>query len=110
MSTASPILFLSQLGQIYFFVFFKQPKYIRWSDQQDWTDRDAEESAGKIKDLPVSDSLLFGKIWNSRTDERLVSVEEGIFKQWHFGRMVLVGDSARKVFHRLYSLYSSSPR
>ena len=95
-------LFLSQPKQVYFFVFSKLPRQTRWPDQQKWTERDAEELADKIKDHPVSDSLLFGTIWRSRIRGQLVSVEEGIFKQWHFGRMVLVGDSAHKVCHRLY--------
>ena len=50
--------------------------------------------ADKIKDHLVSESLLFRKIWKSRTRGQLVSVEESIFNQWHFGRMVC---------HRLYS-------
>ena len=44
--------------------------------------------ADKIKDHPVPESLLFENIWKSRTRGQLVSVEESIFKQWHFGRMV----------------------
>ena len=58
---------------------------------------DAERLAEKVKDHPVSDSLLFGEVWDSRTRAQLVSIEEGVFKHWYSGRMVLAGDSAHKV-------------
>ncbi|KAL8997508.1 MAG: hypothetical protein Q9188_006311 [Gyalolechia gomerana] len=90
-------LFLSQPDQIYFFVFSKLPKPIRWPDNQRWTDEDAENVADGVKDHPVSDSLLFGELWRTRIRGQLVSVEEGIFEHWHFGRMVLAGDAAHKV-------------
>ena len=60
-------LFPSQLDQIFFFVFSKLLKQMRWLDQPKWTDKDAEEFADKIKDHLVSESLLFENIWRSRT-------------------------------------------
>ncbi|KAL8932366.1 MAG: hypothetical protein Q9216_006868, partial [Gyalolechia sp. 2 TL-2023] len=90
-------LFLSQPDQIYFFVFSKLPKPIRWPDNRRWTEEDAEKVANGVKDHPVADSLLFGELWRTRIRGQLVSVEEGIFEHWHFGRMVLAGDAAHKV-------------
>lgn len=58
---------------------------------------DAERLATRVKDHPVSDSLLFGEVWNSRTRAQLVSLEEGVLKHWHSGRMVLAGDAVHKV-------------
>ncbi|KAI4174384.1 MAG: hypothetical protein LQ343_002319 [Gyalolechia ehrenbergii] len=58
-------LFLSQPDQIYFFVFSKLPKPIRWPDNQRWTDEDAENVADGVKDHPVSDSLFFGELWRT---------------------------------------------
>lgn len=90
-------LFLSQPDQIYFFVFSKLPQPISSPNNQRWTDEDAEKIADGVKDHPVSDSLLFGEIWRTRTQGQLVSMEEGIFEHWHFGRMVLAGDAVHKV-------------
>jgi hypothetical protein len=90
-------LFLSQPKQIYFFVFSKMPKQTRGPYQQRWTKRDAEEVADKVKDHPVSDSLLFGELWRTRIRGQLVSIEEGVFKHWYSGRMVLAGDAVHKV-------------
>lgn len=58
---------------------------------------DAEEVADKVKNHPVSDSLLFGELWRTRIRGQLVSTEEGVFKHWYSGRMVLAGDAVHKV-------------
>ena len=90
-------LFLSQPEQINFFVFSKLAEPFRWPNQRRWTDEDAEEVAAKVADHPVSESLLFGQLWRKRIRGQLVSLEEGTFEHWYFGRMALAGDSAHKV-------------
>lgn len=94
---AYSFLFLSQPDQVFFFVFSKLSRPTSWPNNQRWTDEDAEKVADGVKDHLVSDSLLFGEIWRTRIQGQLVSMEEGIFEQWHFGRMVLAGDAVHKV-------------
>ncbi|KAL9625673.1 MAG: hypothetical protein Q9204_007775 [Flavoplaca sp. TL-2023a] len=90
-------LFLSQPNQTYFFVFFKLPKQAKRSVNCRWTSEDADKAADSVASHPISDSLEFGELWRTRIRGQLVSVEEGIFKHWHFGRLVLAGDAAHKV-------------
>ncbi|KAL8979776.1 MAG: hypothetical protein Q9205_004972, partial [Flavoplaca limonia] len=90
-------LFLSQPNQTYFFVFFKLPKQAKRSVNCRWTSEDADKAADSVASHPISDSLEFGELWRTRIRGQLVSVEEGIFKHWHFGRLVLTGDAAHKV-------------
>ncbi|KAL8878770.1 MAG: hypothetical protein Q9192_008371, partial [Flavoplaca navasiana] len=84
-------------NQTYFFVFFKLPKQAKRSFKCRWTSEDADKAADSVASHPISDSLEFGELWRTRIRGQLVSVEEGIFKHWHFGRLVLAGDAAHKV-------------
>ncbi|KAI4115029.1 MAG: hypothetical protein LQ345_004294 [Seirophora villosa] len=90
-------LFLTQPNHVYFFVFSKLAKQLQWPENRRWTDKDAEGVAEKVRHHPISDGLLFGELWRTRIRSQLVSVEEGIFDHWHFGRSVLVGDAAHKM-------------
>lgn len=58
---------------------------------------DADKAADSVASHPISDSLEFGELWRTRMRGQLVSIEEGVFKHWHFGRLVLAGDAAHKV-------------
>lgn len=51
----------------------------------------------------VTETVTFGDIYEQRQISTLVAVEEHVFKRWHFGRMVTIGDAAHKVcFHGSY--------
>ena len=50
--------------------------------------------------------MLFGELWKQRIRGQLVSLEEGIFDYWHFGRIALAGDSAHKVIESSISCAS----
>lgn len=100
-------LFLSQPEQTYFFVFSKLPKQIVWPETRRWTEEDAGKVAAEVETHPISESLQFGTLWRTRIRGQLVSVEEGVFKHWFFGRMVLAGDAAHKVGSSLLSRLAS---
>ena len=82
-----------------FFVCIREPGTTSWITRRRFSQEDAEREASKIADLPVNEHVLFGEIWARRYRGYLGSMEEGILKHWHFGRMVLVGDAAHKVSH-----------
>ncbi|RYP37975.1 hypothetical protein DL767_002703 [Monosporascus sp. MG133] len=92
-------LFLTQPDNIYFIVPIKLPPNLvcKYPNRLRWTDADAEAKAAELADCPVSDTLVFGDIWKTRTRGQIVSLEEGILKHWFYGRMVLCGDAAHKV-------------
>ncbi|KAI9785103.1 MAG: hypothetical protein M1816_000514 [Peltula sp. TS41687] len=90
-------LFLTQPDSIFFAVHCKTPRGHRWPSRVRYNEADAEALAAKLAEYPVSDSLVFGEIWRSRTRGVLVSLEEGVLDHWFFGRTVLAGDSVHKV-------------
>lgn len=90
-------LALSQPDQVFFFWFFRLEKPFTWPKRASYTDLDAEELAATVSDHPISDSMVFGELWKRRSRGALISIEEGILDHWHYGRIVLAGDSAHKV-------------
>ena len=90
-------LFLTQPDTIFFIVHLKLQEPLRWPSRAKYTDEDADKVAAKLADHPVSESLVFGELWRSRTRGHLVSLEEGVLDHWFFGRTVLAGDSVHKV-------------
>ncbi|OCK84466.1 FAD binding domain-containing protein [Lepidopterella palustris CBS 459.81] len=90
-------LFNTQPDQTYFFVHFKLPQQRSWPHVPKFTQEDADKAAASVADHPVSDSLVFGEIWKNRIRGTLISLEEGVYDHWYFGRTALVGDSVHKV-------------
>ena len=92
-------LVLCQPDTIYLAAHFKLPEeeQTRWPNRLRFTEADMERYAKKVADLPVSESVLFGELWRNKTRAHIVSLEEGVLEHWHFGRTVLLGDSAHKV-------------
>lgn len=111
-------LFNSQPDRIYFFVHFKLPQQRTWPHTPKFSEEDAARAAESVADHPVSDSLVnksvqfrlfsffvtdqmftkvFGEIWKNRIRGHLISLEEGVYDHWYFGRVALAGDSVHKV-------------
>ncbi|KAK2624713.1 hypothetical protein QTJ16_005906 [Diplocarpon rosae] len=90
-------LTLSQPGRVFFFVFFRLAKPRYWPEREYYSDLQAEELAATVASHPISESLAFGELWKKRSRGALISVEEGVLDHWHYGRIVLAGDSAHKV-------------
>ncbi|KAL9003537.1 MAG: hypothetical protein Q9188_003595 [Gyalolechia gomerana] len=59
--------------------------------------KDAEEMAASVADMPISETMVFGELWKKRWRGSVVDIEEGIFSRWHYGRTLLVGDTAHKI-------------
>ncbi|KAK0644427.1 hypothetical protein B0T16DRAFT_331705 [Cercophora newfieldiana] len=92
-------LMLCQPDNIYLAAHFKLPaeEQCRWPNRLRFTEADMEAYARKVADLPVSESVLFGELWRRKTRAHIVSLEEGVLKHWHFGRVALMGDACHKV-------------
>ncbi|KAH8704707.1 FAD binding domain-containing protein [Talaromyces proteolyticus] len=90
-------LVITQPGRTFFFVFIKLPKVIHWPDRPRFTAEDAEKEAAKLSNLPISDTVLFGELWQKRIRGQLIALEEVVFDHWHFGRIAILGDSAHKL-------------
>lgn len=90
-------LILTQPDKTFFFVFYRLKKPFTWPNRERFTSEDTDIAAAKVADHPISDTMVFGELWQKRTRGTLISLEEGMLKHWHFGRIVLAGDSAHKV-------------
>ena len=90
--------FLTQPDAIYFMIHHKLPEPLRWPHRVRYTEKDAEQVAAKFADHPISDSLVFRDLWRNRVRGHLISLEEGVLEHFFFGRTVLIGDAAHKVW------------
>ncbi|KMU88854.1 monooxygenase [Coccidioides immitis H538.4] len=74
-----------------------EAKRYRWPNRGKYTEEEMEALASKLADCPVTETVLFGELWRSRTKGQLISLEEGVLKHWFFGRIVLAGDAIHKI-------------
>ncbi|KAF7515157.1 hypothetical protein G7054_g14724 [Neopestalotiopsis clavispora] len=64
--------------------------------RQRYTDDEMESLAKKVADVYVTDKVQFKDVWDARKWVMLADLPEGIIKDWHWKRIVLVGDAANK--------------
>ncbi|KAL9030775.1 MAG: hypothetical protein Q9196_001125 [Gyalolechia fulgens] len=87
----------TQPRRCFYFVFQRVKKpWTRYS-RPHYTQQDAEEMAASVADMPISETMVFGELWKKRWRGSVVDIEEGVLSRWHYGRTVLVGDTAHKI-------------
>lgn len=64
--------------------------------RQRYTDDEMESLAKKVANVYVTDKVQFKDVWDARKWVMLADLPEGIIKDWHWKRIVLVGDAANK--------------
>ncbi|KAL0769515.1 hypothetical protein CaCOL14_008823 [Colletotrichum acutatum] len=92
-------LLLCQPDWISIIVHNKLPEeqHCTWPTRRRYTESDMEALASKISEYPVTETVVFGELWKRRLKAQMISLEEGVLKNWFFGRIVLAGDAAHKV-------------
>jgi 2-polyprenyl-6-methoxyphenol hydroxylase-like FAD-dependent oxidoreductase len=98
-------LILNQSDVIFWLVIIKLPETLQWPERGRYTAADVDAEAEKIMDCPINKLFGFRDLWEARLRTGLTPLEEGVFEHWHFGRMVLVGDSAHKVLSEILKPY-----
>jgi 2-polyprenyl-6-methoxyphenol hydroxylase-like FAD-dependent oxidoreductase len=90
---------LAQSKRVFWFLYVKldAPSY----SPARYTDADAEKLAQQYLDKPITSTLIFRQLWESRVRVKLANLEEGMQKRWHDGRIVVVGDAAHKMTSNL---------
>lgn len=86
-------------GKVYWFAQERLPRLYRIHEIPRYTDDDARDFVARHSDIVIvkgPDGLTLGDLWEKTASFRLVAIEEGKFKLWHWGRIVCVGDSIHK--------------
>lgn len=86
-------------GKMYWFAQERLPKTYHLHDMPRYTDDDARAFIARHGDMvvyPGTNRLTLADIWDKTESFRLVAIEEGKFKLWHWGRITCVGDSIHK--------------
>ncbi|KAI8065536.1 hypothetical protein BC940DRAFT_214696, partial [Gongronella butleri] len=84
-------------GIVYWFLFEKMEKTYQYNEIPRFSAQDTDTTARKYMDSPVSGDMTFGEIYTRRQLATMVPLEEALYKHWHHGRCVLVGDAVHKM-------------
>ncbi|KAI9369039.1 hypothetical protein BJX61DRAFT_549898 [Aspergillus egyptiacus] len=91
-------LFFPATGtDIFFNVIFKFKRKYRYPNIPRFTKADAAQICESVVDFPVWNDVKFGDLWEQRLKYTLVPLEEHMFKNWHYRRIVCLGDSVSKM-------------
>ncbi|KAI8692463.1 FAD-binding-3 domain-containing protein [Fusarium sp. Ph1] len=82
------------------FLFVKLPVPLYGNDIPRYTKDDEAQLAQEHALDQVTTTVQFGHIYEARTSSALTPLHEHVFQQWHFGRIMTIGDAAHK-FHPL---------
>ncbi|KAL1626715.1 hypothetical protein SLS54_002878 [Diplodia seriata] len=83
-------------ARVYFFLFVKLNRTYH-PDIPRYTKEDEEALARKYQDDAITETVRFRDIYEGRTASVLTALPEYVFKKWHFGRIITIGDAAHKV-------------
>lgn len=86
---------ITQPGRVFYMLYQALDKPI--TKPVFYDDNDAESLAQDFESLAVGEGLTFGQLRKMKTREKLAVLEEGVMPQWHWKRIVLVGDVVHKV-------------
>lgn len=85
-------------GGVFYFLFEKLPKTLYDEEiPRRYTTEQAEEVAQRHLDAQITEKVKFRDLWDSSDDAVLLSVPEHVYKDWHFQRIMIIGDAAHKV-------------
>ncbi|KAH8552031.1 hypothetical protein BGW37DRAFT_466643 [Umbelopsis sp. PMI_123] len=94
---SSFLIIAGREGTVYWFYFEKLDNKYTVPNIPRYTAEDAIKSAEKQLDAKITEDVTFGDLWKCRKSAIKVALEEGIFRRWHYGRFVVIGDAAHKM-------------
>lgn len=94
--------------RVYWFMFVTVPTTYG-KDIPRYTKEDEAEYVKQFFDDKLTETVTFGDMYKSRLVTALVSLEEHVFKNWHFQRILTIGDSAQKVCRSGKKTISKTP-
>lgn len=84
-------------GRVYWFYFFKLPQRAYGDDIPTYTEEDKERTLKERENDDITPTLKFKEVLEKRISSVLVPLQEYVFRQWHYKRIMTIGDSAHKV-------------
>ncbi|KAL6406619.1 FAD-binding domain containing protein [Ilyonectria robusta] len=85
-------------GRVYWFYFFKLARRAYGDDIPTYTKQDEEKLLAQRENDNITPNLKFKELIDRRVTTALVPLQEYVFRQWYFKRIITIGDAAHK-FH-----------
>ncbi|TVY36536.1 FAD-dependent monooxygenase [Lachnellula subtilissima] len=85
-------------GRIYWFYFYKLAKRAYGEDIPRYTKEDEKKLLKQRENDNITPTLKFKDVLDKRITSVLVPLQEYVFRQWYFKRIITIGDAAHK-FH-----------
>ena len=90
-------------GRVYWFYFFKLAKRLYGDDIPTYTKEDEKRILAERENDNITPSLKFKEMLDKKISSVLVPLQEYVFRQWYYKRIITIGDSAHKVRPYLYN-------
>lgn len=62
-----------------------------------YTKEDEEKILKSIEDDDITPNMKFKKVIEEKISSVLVPLQEYVFRQWHYDRIITIGDASHKV-------------
>ncbi|KAH7142131.1 FAD-binding domain-containing protein [Dactylonectria macrodidyma] len=85
-------------GRVYWFYFFKLAQRAYGDDIPSYSKEDEERILKQRENDNITPNLKFKELLDNKISSVLVPLQEYVFRQWYFKRIITIGDSAHK-FH-----------
>ncbi|KAJ5519071.1 Monooxygenase FAD-binding [Penicillium expansum] len=91
------ITFHGKADRVFWFIIHKLDQVYTYPDAPRYSPADATELCGKLRHVKIVDDVTVGDLWETKEVASMTALEEGLFENWHFKRIVLLGDSIHKM-------------
>ncbi|KAH8703854.1 FAD-binding domain-containing protein [Talaromyces proteolyticus] len=85
-------------GRVYWFYFFKLPKRVYGSDIPKYTKEEEKKLLAQRANDNITPTITFKTLLDKKISSNMLPLQEYVFKQWYYKRIITIGDSAHK-FH-----------
>ena len=96
-------------AKLFWFLFFKQIQSSKSLELPKFTKQDEIALATANEHVMVTETVSFGEIYANKTKSTITPLPHHVFKRWHWGRIMLLGDSVHKVGRYMAPQYLFSP-
>ncbi|OJJ42589.1 hypothetical protein ASPZODRAFT_162178 [Penicilliopsis zonata CBS 506.65] len=84
-------------GDVYWCVVKKMDRKYTYPDIPRFSSEQKLAMGESLAASPIWEDVRFGDLWTRRRTCSMVALEENLFKTWHHGRIVCIGDSISKM-------------